>query len=87
MIRFSNLLAKDKLAALLEAGSIGIPVDASKHFHAQMQSEQRREKSPGVWRWEPVKQGRPNHLWDCADMAVVAACVFKVLASVEEVKV
>jgi hypothetical protein len=87
IIRFSNLLAKDKLAALLESGSIGIPVDASKHFHAQMQSEQRREKSPGVWRWEPVKQGRPNHLWDCADMAVVAACVFKVLASVEEVKV
>jgi len=87
IIRFSNLLAKDKLAALMESGSIGVPVDASKHFHAQMQSEQRREKSPGVWRWEPIKQGRPNHLWDCADMAVVAACVFKVLASVEEVKV
>jgi hypothetical protein len=85
-IRFSNLLAKDKLSALMASGTFGVPTDASKNYHAHMQSEQKREISPGVWRWVPVKTGRPNHLWDCEDMQVVAACICKVLVSMDEVK-
>jgi hypothetical protein len=87
-IKFSNLLAKDKLAALMQSGGFGVPTDASKAYHAQMQSEQKREVSPGIWRWEPLKSGSSanNHLWDCEVLQVVAACIFKVLVSMEEVK-
>jgi hypothetical protein len=85
-IRFSNLLAKDKLAALMAGGTFGVPVDASKAYHGQMQSEMKREVSPGHWRWVPVKEGKANHLWDCEDMQVVAACIYKVLVSMDEVK-
>jgi len=41
---------------------------------------------PGLWRWELTKQHAPNHLWDCAVIDVVAACIFKVLIAMEEVK-
>jgi hypothetical protein len=86
IIRFSNLMCKDRLATLMEGGLFGVPTDASKAFHAQMQSEQRREASSNVWRWVPVKSGAQNHLWDCSVMQVVAACLFKVLAAAEEVR-
>jgi hypothetical protein len=86
IIPFSNLLAKDRLTALMGSGSFGVPVDASKNYHAQMQNEQKREVKPGLWRWELVKQHAPNHLWDCEVIGVVAACIFKVLVAMEEVK-
>jgi hypothetical protein len=87
-IRFSNLLAKDKLAGLMSGENFGVPVDASKNYHAQMQSEQKREISPGVWRWVPLKSGSSanNHLWDCSVLQVVAACIYKVLVNMEEIK-
>lgn len=84
-IKFSNLLAKDRLAALMSGGDFGIPVDASKHYHAHMQSEQKREKSPGKWVWEPVKSHTPNHLWDCEVMCVVAMAIYGVLVAHVEV--
>jgi hypothetical protein len=86
IIPFSNLLAKDRLTALMGSGSFGVPVDASKNYHAQMQNEQKREVKPGLWRWELVKQHAPNHLWDVEVIGVVAACIFKVLVAMEEVK-
>ena len=87
-INFSNLIAKDRLAALMRDGGFGVPVDASKAYHAQMQSEQKREVTPGTWRWTPLKSGSSanNHMWDCEVMQVVAACIFKVLVSMEEVR-
>ena len=87
-INFSNLLAKNKLAAQMAGSSFGVPVDASKAYHAQMQSEQKKEPSPGKWRWVPLKTGGQanNHLWDCSVMQVVAASIFKVLVSLEEIR-
>lgn len=86
IIPFSNLLAKDRLTALMGSGQFGVPVDASKNYHAQMQNEQKREVKPGIWRWELLKQHAPNHLWDCEVIGVVAACIFKVLVAMEEVR-
>lgn len=88
LIKFSNLLAKDKLAQIMATPQFGIPVDASKAYHAQMQSEQKKEISPGKWRWVSTKSGSSanNHLWDCETMQVVAACIYKVLSALEEVK-
>jgi hypothetical protein len=85
-IRFSNLLAKDRLVALMGSEGFGIPVDASKDYHKHMQSETKREISPGVWRFQPVKQGFPNHLWDCEVMQVVGASIYGILSSMQEVK-
>jgi len=86
IIPFSNLLAKDRLTALMGSGEFGVPVDASKNYHAQMQNERKREVKPGVWRWELVKQHAPNHLWDGEVIQVIGACIFKVLMAMEEVK-
>jgi hypothetical protein len=84
-IRFSNLLAKDRLAGLMSGDSFGIPVDASKDYHKQMQSETKREVTPGVWRWVPIKQGFPNHLWDCEVMQVTGASIYGILSSMSEI--
>lgn len=82
VIKFSNLLAKNKLAGLMAGDSFGLPLDVSKTYQAQMQSERKVETKPGRWRWEPVKKSHPNnHLWDAEVMQVVAASLFKVLES------
>jgi hypothetical protein len=86
LIPFSNLLAKDRLTALMGSGEFGVPVDASKNYHAQMQNERKREVKPGFWRWEPVRHAAPNHLWDTEVIGIVAACIFKVLVAMQEVK-
>jgi hypothetical protein len=81
-IKFSNALAKNKLAALMGTDHFGVPVDASRSYHAQMQSERKVEVKPGRWRWEPVKKSHSNnHLWDAEVMQVVAASIYKVLES------
>ena len=87
-VKFSNLLCKDRLAAMMGDENFGIPVDASKQYHAQMQSEQKNEISPGVWRWVSKKKASAanNHLWDCEVMQVVAACLYKVLVAQEAVE-
>jgi hypothetical protein len=85
-VGFSNLLAKDFLCALMQSGKFGVPVDVSKNYHAHMQSEQKRETSPGIWRWEPIKKGRPNHLWDCEVEQAVMAHIRRVFVSATEVK-
>lgn len=87
-IKASNLLCKDKLASLMGSPSFGVPIDASKQYHAQMQSEQKREVSPGVWKWEPLKKAMQanNHIWDCEVLQIVAASIFKVLVSLEEIR-
>ena len=86
IIRFSNLKAKNKLAALMEQEGFGIPGDITPAYHKQMQSEQKREVAPGKWRWVPIKKGYPNHLWDTEVMGVVAACIFGIFQGLEEVK-
>jgi hypothetical protein len=86
LIKFSNIRAKDRLSALMASGQLGIPTDASKNYHAQMQNEQKKEVSPGRWRWQLTKQHAPNHLWDCEVLQVVAACIVGALNSMQEIK-
>lgn len=80
-IAFSNLRAKDALAGIMERpdGVFGVPVDASKNYIAQMQSETKREVSPGKWRWEKIKSHYHNHLWDCEVMGIVGCAIRGVL--------
>ena len=80
-------LAKNMLARLINGDGFGIPVDASRHYHAQMQSEKKVEKAPGKWEWQPIKKTHGNnHLWDCEVMIVVGACILGVLKATIEVE-
>jgi hypothetical protein len=76
-IHFSNLRAKDALASIMELpdGAFGVPVDVSRNYTSQMQSETKREVSSGVWRWEKIKDHFHNHLWDTEVMGVVGASI------------
>ena len=79
-VKFSNLLAKDTLSALMRGEGSGwqIPTDHSKEYLKQMQNEQKVEVSPGKWRYKVKKHWVGNHLWDCETMAIVAASIYKV---------
>lgn len=80
-IRFSNLRAKDALVGQmgLPGGHFGVPVDVSKDYREQMKSEVKREVSPGVYRWQKIKDHYDNHLWDCEVMGIVMATIRGVL--------
>lgn len=82
--KFSNLRAKDQLAALMSGNGpeFGVMIDHSKAYGKQMSNEQKKEVSPGKWRWVPVTTKANNHLWDCEVMQIVGACIFKVLQGV-----
>lgn len=80
-IHFSNLRAKDALAGFmaLPGGEFGVPVDLSKNYIAQMQSETKREITPGNWRWEKIKPHYHNHMWDCEVEGMVGASIRGIL--------
>jgi len=80
-IHFSNLRAKDALAGFmaLPDGAFGVPVDLSKNYIAQMQSETKREITPGNWRWEKIKPHYHNHMWDCEVEGMVGASIRGIL--------
>jgi len=81
-VKFSNLLAKDTLSALMRGEGNGwqIGVDHSKEYLKQMQNEVKREVSPGKWRYVVSKPHVGNHLWDCETMQIIAASIYKVFA-------
>ena len=66
--KFSNLRAKDMLAAFLRGDGpyFGIESDHSPQYAKQMQSETKKMFGKD-WRWVPIKDHYPNHLWDCYD--------------------
>lgn len=82
-VKFSNLLNKDTLTALMRG--VGhpwdAPVDHSAEYLKQMGSEVKREVSPGKWRYVQPKEWIGNHLWDCETMQIVAASIYKVFNS------
>lgn len=80
-IHFSNLRAKDALSGLMElpGGEFGVPVDVSKNYIAQMQSETKKEVAPGVWRWMKIKDHLHNHLWDTEVEGIVGASIRGIL--------
>lgn len=80
-IAFSNLRAKDALAGLMDAGNgaFGLPKDLSKNYIEQMQSETKKETTPGKWKWDKIKKHYPNHLWDCEVQGIVGASIKGIL--------
>ena len=88
VVKFSNLMAKDALAAML-AGSraFGVFANHSEEYGAQMQSEAKIEVSPGKWNWVKVNsKGKQsdkvaNHLWDCEVMGVVLSSLRGVISA------
>jgi len=77
-IHFSNLRAKDALSGLMSIsknGEFGFPVDVSKNYLAHMQAETKREVSPGVYRWEKIKDHYRNDLWDTEVQGIVANAI------------
>lgn len=80
-IHFSNLRAKDALSGFmaLGKGEFGVPVDLSKNYVAQMQSETKKEVKPGLWRWEKIKSHYHNHMWDCEVEGIVGASIRGIL--------
>jgi len=87
-IKFSNRLNKDVLSALMrgDGASWEVPHDHSPAYKKQMESEVKREVSPGKWRYVKVKSHVDNHLWDCEVMQIVFASVFKIFNHSEKVE-
>lgn len=86
-VKFSNLLAKDTLAALMRGEGAGwhIGSDYSAEYKKQIQNEKKVEISPGRWRYVVKKKWVGNHLWDCETMQIVAASIYGVFNTEEEV--
>ena len=88
VVKFSNLMAKDALAAMM-AGSrpFGVFTNHSEEYGAQMQSEAKIEVSPGKWNWVKVNaKGKAsdkvaNHIWDCEVMGVVLSSLRGVISA------
>ena len=80
---WSNLNCKDILARLRrnqrpEKGATWeVPDDIDDDYLAQMESEH-RVKDGGKWLWKQIGS-RPNHLWDCEAMQVVAVVMLKLV--------
>jgi len=80
---WSNLNCKDILARLRrnqrpEKGATWeVPDDIDDDYLAQMESEH-RVKDGGKWIWRQIGS-RPNHLWDCEAMQVVAVVMLKLV--------
>ena len=80
---WSNLNCKDILARLRrnqrpEKGATWeVPDDIDDDYLAQMESEH-RIKDGGKWLWKQIGS-RPNHLWDCEAMQVVAVVMLKLV--------
>lgn len=89
---FSNLSVKDLLARLRRLNGMGaqpfwqVPDDVPEFYLQQMESEQRIRKN-NKWIWEQIGN-RPNHLFDCEVIQVVAAVMLKMVGreSVEACK-
>ena len=80
--KFSNLLAKDTLSALMRGEGAGwqIPANHREEYRKQMENERKVEVSPGKWRYKVSKTWVGNHLWDCETMQIIAAAIYKVFA-------
>ena len=80
---WSNLNCKDILARLRrnqrpENGATWeVPDDIDDEYLAQMESEHRIKDSKR-WIWKQIGS-RPNHLWDCEAMQVVAVVMLKLV--------
>ena len=78
-VLFSNLLAKNKLAAVIGAGGFGVPRDCSGAYFRHMKAEHKVEIAPGEFRWVPISRKAPNHMRDCETMGIVIASMRGIL--------
>ena len=88
VVKFSNLMAKDALAAMMGGSrAFGVVANHREEYGAQMQSEAKIEVSHGKWSWVKVNaKGKQsdkvaNHLWDCEVMIVVLSSLRGVISA------
>lgn len=83
MFLWSNIAIKDILARLRDkkgarwVGYEGVCEDWHKHMFSERRVRVYKS-GQDVSKWEPIGK-RPNHLWDCECMQVVAACMAEVI--------
>lgn len=65
-----DALAKGKLSYV----AAGVTPDFSKHLYSEQFVQRWDTLGHSKWVWERIGK-RPNHLWDCYCMGVVAACM------------
>jgi hypothetical protein len=65
-----DALAKGKLSYV----AAGVSPDFSKHLYSEQFVQRWDTLGHSKWVWERIGK-RPNHLWDCYCMGVVAACM------------
>lgn len=86
-VNFGNKPIKDILSRLRggQGAAWETPDDVSPQFTYQIDSEVLKEvvnknTKQLTWRWEKF---RPNHLWDCCVLQVLAACIANLVGAVE----
>lgn len=85
VIYWSNLHIKDTLGRLrsnqdpAEGATWEVFKEVGKAYLKQLDSEHRVKQASGKMRWEPITEGRDNHLWDCEAEQVVVANMFKLI--------
>ena len=75
---FSNLVLKDNLYRLRKAGLHSYAVDSGEEYERQMNSEIRTRSSAGKPEWR-IMGNRPNHLWDCEVMGLIAPTLLRLI--------
>jgi len=86
LIIWSNPTIKDiaaKRRQMMETGDkVFVSPEVSEHFKTHMYSEHKKQlvRKDGkiVWQWTRISN-RPNHLWDCFCMQIVAACLARLI--------
>ena len=68
---------------MMETGDkVFVSPEVSEHFKTQMYSEHKKQlvRKDGkiIWQWTRISN-RPNHLWDCFCMQIVAACLARLI--------
>ena len=80
VFHFSNLRLKDTLSLLIKKGRHTRASDVPEEYISQMQSE-RRNVHGGKPIWEPVAEGRANHLFDCEVIGILPALAWRLVGS------
>jgi hypothetical protein len=80
VFHFSNLRLKDTLSLLIRKGRHTRAADVPDDYLAQMQSEKRNVHN-GKPIWEPIAEGRANHLFDCEVIGILPALAWRLVGS------
>jgi phage terminase large subunit GpA-like protein len=81
---WSNLYFKDWLSRLVAGEGLRweYPDDSEDEYIISLDSERRKSGADGKPKWEAIGK-RPNHFWDCENMALVMASIIGIFAPEE----